>query len=92
MKVPNYFFRSNSADSSLTGDVLGSSRADSPFHHQHGGNMAPPFTSTLRNRPGSRQELSHRTVELGAAEELNIGGELRFHLFNTSFEFRGFSH
>jgi hypothetical protein len=63
-------FRSNSADSSLTGEGF----VSSPFHHTNHQQQQDQFTSSTM-----RQDhlLNHRRVELGAAQELNIGGELR---------------
>jgi hypothetical protein len=53
---------------------------NNPFHHSSGGgNNPPPFAASTLRHPAAaaRQELTHRRVELGAAQELTIGGELR---------------
>ena len=67
-----FLYRSNSADSSLMGDIVA---AVTTNHRLSSNNLLAAMS--LRNPPPARQELSHRRVELGAAEELSIGGDFR---------------
>ena len=63
------YFRSNSADSSFIGDL------PAP-----GGNTLNT-SAAAKPPPPVKGENLHRKVELGATEELSIGGELRQDLF-----------